>query len=75
MIILTICAISIFAWLLFEVIKLSLKVAWGLAKVIGIVLCAAAFPLLIVLAVTASGFILLLPVALLAAAFGVLKQC
>lgn len=62
-------------WLLFEVIKLSVKVAWGIAKVIAWMLSIVALPLFVILAISAGGFILLLPVGLLAAAFGLLLMC
>ena len=65
----------VFGWLLFEFIKLSLKVAWGIAKVIAWMLSIVALPLFVILAVSAGGFILLLPVGLLAAAFGILLIC
>ena len=58
--------------LLWGVIKLSVKVAWGLAKVIGFILSIIALPLLIVLALTTAGAVLLLPVLLLAGAVAIL---
>lgn len=74
MILLTICAITAFCWLLFEAIKLSFKVAWGLEKIVGAVLCVAAFPLLIVFVISVGGFLLILPIVLVAAACGILKS-
>lgn len=61
--------------LLFEVIKLSIKVAWGITKVIAWVLSIIALPLLIILAVSTGGLVLLLPVGLLVAAFSLLFIC
>lgn len=72
MIILTICAIGLFGGLLFGAIKLSLRVAWGLTKAIACALCVIAFPLLIVIVLTAGGFVILLPVLLVAGACGLL---
>lgn len=72
MIILTISAIAVFIWLLFQAIKLSLKVAWGLVKIVAYALCIIAFPLLIVIVVSAGGFLLPLPIILVAIACGLL---
>lgn len=74
MILLTVCAVAVFAWLLFQAIKLFFKVAWGLAKVVGAVLCVIAFPLLIVLLLSAGGILIFLPVLLVAAACGVFSS-
>ncbi len=60
-------------WLFFKVIGLTFKVAWGAAKFIATLLLVLACPLLILGLVFASGLILLIPVALIAAAFGLLK--
>lgn len=73
MIILTVLALCLFGGLLVEFIKLSLKVAWGIAKAIGYVLVGIALPVLIVVLVAAGGLLILLPVALVAAACGILR--
>jgi hypothetical protein len=64
-----------FCWLLFKGIGLAFRVAWGAAKIIASLLFAVAVPLLIGCLVFAGGFILLLPLALIAIAFGLLKAC
>ena len=53
MILLTICAIGLLGRLLFGAIKLSLKVAWGLTKIVAYALCVIAFPLLVLIALAA----------------------
>lgn len=75
MILLTICAITAFCWLLFETIKLSFKVAWGLAKIVAWILSIVALPLFAILAISAGGLILFLPVGLLVIAIGLLRAC
>lgn len=65
----------LFCWLFLKAIGLAFKVAWGAAKIIASVLFAIAVPLLIVCLLFAGGVILLVPVALIAIAFGLLKTC
>ena len=63
------------AWLLFQVIKIAVKVTWCVAKIIACALCIISLPLLIFLVITAGGIILLLPVLLLAGALAAIKSC
>lgn len=70
-----ILTVIVSCWLLFSVLKLSVRVAWGIVKVTAYALCILALPALIVCAITAGGLILLLPVALLAGAWGIMKCC
>lgn len=65
----------LFCWLFFKAIGLAFKVAWGAAKVIAVALSVVALPVLIGCLLFAGGFVLLLPVVLIAAAFGILKSC
>ena len=65
----------LFAWLFISALRLMFKVAWGLTKVIAVILMIAALPLLVGILLIAGGFALLLPVALIAIAVGVLKIC
>lgn len=67
--------IALFCWLFFKVIGLAFKVAWGTAKIIASVLLVIACPLLIVCLLFAGGIVLLVPVAIIAAAFTLLKAC
>lgn len=67
--------VILFCWLFFKVAKLAFKMAWGAAKIIASILLAIACPLLAVGVMFAGGVILLIPVAMIAAAFGLLKAC
>lgn len=67
-------AIVLFFWLLFVSVKLVWKVAWCTAKIIASVLFVIAVPLFIVSLIFASGFILLIPIALVGLAFIILKM-
>ena len=62
-------------WLFIKAIGLALKITWGVAKIVATILLAIAIPTVILLAIFTGGFILLLPVALLAGAVGLLKVC
>lgn len=64
-----------FAWLFIKAIGLAFKVTWGLAKVVAVILFALALPSLIGCFLVASGIALLIPVALVGAACGILKAC
>lgn len=63
----------LFCWLFFKAIGLAFRAAWGTAKIIASLLFAVAVPLLVVCLIFASGVVLLVPVALIAIAFGLLK--
>ena len=67
--------LALFCWIFFGAIKLTFKVAWGLAKLIAVILFILALPSLIGCLLYASGIILLLPVALIGLAWGILKAC
>ena len=64
-----------FAWLFIKAIGLAFRVTWGLAKVVAVILFALALPSLIGCFLVASGIALLIPVALVGAACGILKAC
>ena len=74
MIILTVVAVCLFIGLLFEVIKLSVRVAWGLAKLAAFALCVIASPLLILFVISAGGLLLLLPVLMVVGACVILAK-
>lgn len=63
----------LFCWLFFKAIKLAFKVAWGGAKIIASILFAVAVPMLVACLIFAGGILLLVPVALIGIAFGILK--
>ena len=65
----------LFVWLLFKVIGLAFRVAWGAAKIAATVLLALSLPMLIGCLVFAGGILLAIPLALIAIAFGLLKAC
>ena len=58
-----------------KALKLSFKIAWGTAKIAASVLFALAVPVMILCFVFAGGLLLLIPVALVGAAFAVVKAC
>ena len=64
-----------FIWLFIKVIGLTFKVTWGLAKIVAVILFALALPTLIGCFLLAGGVALLIPIALVGAAFGILKAC
>ena len=63
----------LFCWLFFKAIGLAFRVAWGTTKIIASILFAVAVPMLFVCLVFAGGIALLLPLALIGIAFGLLK--
>lgn len=65
----------LFGWLFIEAVQLFFKVTWGLAKVAAVILFILSLPTLIGCLLMASGIVLLLPVALIALAFGILNAC
>ena len=66
----------LFVWLFFKAIKLTFKIAWGITKIIALLLFIIALPALIACFILAGGgAALLLPLALIAAAFGLVKKC
>lgn len=64
-----------FGWLVFKTLGLAFKVTWGLAKVVATVLFVLAFPALIGCFLVAGGIALLIPIALICAACGILSIC
>lgn len=65
----------LFVWLFFKALKLTFKITWGITKIIAIILFVIALPALIGCLLFAGGTILLLPLALVATAFGLVKCC
>ena len=68
-------AVVLFCWLFFKAVGLAFRVAWGTAKLLASVLFAVAVPLLVLCLIFAGGVFLLLPLALIGIAFGLLKAC
>ena len=70
-----IIVIALFVWLFFGAVKLAFKATWGLAKILATILFVIALPALIGCLMVAGGFLLLIPLGLVALAFGILKLC
>ena len=67
--------IIVFAWLLIKAIGLALKLTWGMAKIVASILMVLALPLLIVCLLFVGGAILIVPVAMIGIAAGIMKSC
>ena len=67
--------IAIFIWLLVKAIGLAFKLTWGVAKVTASILIGLAFPVLIVCFLFVGGIALLVPLAMVAIAGGIIKAC
>lgn len=67
--------VAVFIWLLVKSIGFMLKLTWGAAKVIAAILIGLAFPVLVVCFIFAGSVALLIPVAMIAIAAGILKAC
>ena len=63
----------LFCWLFVKTIGLAFRVTWGLAKVVAVILFVLALPTLIGCFLVAGGILLLIPVALIGLAWGVLR--
>ena len=64
-----------FVWLLFKGIGLAFKLTWGVAKIAASILMGLAMPALILCLVFAGGIVLIVPLALMGIAVGILKVC
>jgi len=67
--------ILLFGWLFVKVLGLVFRMAWGGTKLIVSLLMAIAVPMLIGCLLFAGGLLLLIPVAIIGIAFGILKAC
>lgn len=67
--------VILFCWLSVKTIGLALSITWGAAKVLATILFVIALPVLFVGLLFAGGVLLLLPLALIAGAAGILKAC
>jgi len=67
--------IIVFVWLLIRTIGLAFKLTWGMAKIIASILTVLALPLLIVCLLFVGGAILIIPVAMIGIAAGIMKSC
>ena len=64
-----------FVWLLIKAIGLAFKLTWGMAKIVASILLVLALPLLIVCLLFVGGAILIIPVAMIGIAAGIMKSC
>ena len=67
--------VVLFFWLFFKAVGLAFRMAWGMAKLIALVMICMAVPLLVLCLLFAGGAALLLPVAVAAVSFGLLARC
>lgn len=65
--------VAAFLWLFINGLGLAFRVTWGLTKAVAIVLFVLAMPALLGCLLLAGGVLLLIPVALVGIAFGILK--
>jgi hypothetical protein len=70
---LEILTIILFCWLFFKAMGLAFRLTWGAAKIVATLLFALAVPALVLCLLFAGGILLLVPVALVAVAFALLK--
>ena len=67
--------IVIFIWLLVKTIGLAFRLTWGMAKIIATIMMVIALPVLIFCLVFVGGLPLMIPIAVIGMAFGLLKAC
>ena len=67
--------IVIFIWLLVKTIGLAFRLTWGMAKIIATIMMVIALPVLIFCLVFVGGLALMIPIAVIGMAFGLLKVC
>ena len=65
--------IVLFCWLFYKSLGLVFRAAWGVTKILASVLFVLAVPLLVGCLAFAGGILLLVPVAMVALAFGLLR--
>ena len=65
----------VFVWILIKCIGLMLRITWGVAKIVAAIILVLAFPALLVCLLFAGGIALLIPVAMVALAAGIVKTC
>ena len=65
----------LFVWLFVKVIGLTLRMTWGVAKITVSLLIGLALPVLFVSLIFIGGIALLVPIAMIAIAAGIVKVC
>lgn len=66
--------VGLIFWLFFKCVGFALRMTWGLAKLIGVVLMVVALPIAGICVFLGLGTVLLLPAGLLAVALGVMRN-
>ncbi len=67
--------VVVFLWLMLKAIKLVLKLTWGLARFAVSILIGLAFPVLVICFLFAGSVALLVPLAMVCVAIGIMKAC
>ena len=70
-----ILTVVLFVWLLGKAIGLAFKLTWGVAKAAASILMVIALPVLILCLLFAGGIALIVPLAIIGIAVGILKAC
>lgn len=70
-----ILTVVLFVWLLGKAIGLAFKLTWGVAKAAASILMVIALPVLILCLLFAGGIALIVPLAIVGIAVGILKAC
>ena len=65
----------VFALILIKCIGLMLRITWGVAKIVATIILVLAFPALLICLLFAGGIALLIPIAMVALAAGIVKTC
>lgn len=65
----------VFIWLMIKAIGFALKLTWGAARIVASILMVIALPVLILFLLFAGSVLLLIPLAMVGIAAGVLKSC
>jgi len=65
----------VFAWILIKSIGLMLRLTWGVAKIIAAIIMVLALPVMLVCLLFAGGIALLIPIAMVGLAAGIVKAC
>lgn len=67
--------VIVFIWLFFKTIGLTLKLTWGMAKIISGILMVIALPVLIAGLLFVGGMVLLIPIIMVCIAASITKFC
>jgi len=67
--------IALFVWLLVKSIGLAFRLTWGVVKILVGFLMVLALPVLVISLLFLGGIVLLVPVAMLGLAIGIMKAC